>query len=168
MGPGKGLGHSLWTAGPPTTPWLHRAPCLCAPPELALCSHPPSHPASPPAPVFLIPRSPPPPRFLPSLLSTSLCWGGRPLWSRGTWWRTGRPSPYPFPPHPQHSDSQTCPFCRREIKGQEAVSIRFQVRPAEARAAAEDLRESSDQEDGEEELGQVSRARRELGLDSWG
>uniref|UniRef100_A0A452VES5 E3 ubiquitin-protein ligase CBL n=1 Tax=Ursus maritimus TaxID=29073 RepID=A0A452VES5_URSMA len=62
----------------------------------------------------------------------------------------------------QHSDSQTCPFCRREIKGQEAVSIRFQVRPAqvrpaEARAAAEDLRESSDQEDGEEELGQVSR-----------
>ncbi|XP_027472890.1 E3 ubiquitin-protein ligase CBL-C isoform X1 [Zalophus californianus] len=55
----------------------------------------------------------------------------------------------------QHSDSQTCPFCRREIKGQEAVSILSQVRPAEARATAEDPRESSDQEDGEEELGQV-------------
>ncbi|XP_044113091.1 E3 ubiquitin-protein ligase CBL-C isoform X3 [Neovison vison] len=55
----------------------------------------------------------------------------------------------------QHSDSQTCPFCRREIKGQEAVSIQFQVRPAEARATAEHLRDSSDQEDGEEELRQV-------------
>ncbi|XP_025705820.1 E3 ubiquitin-protein ligase CBL-C isoform X1 [Callorhinus ursinus] len=55
----------------------------------------------------------------------------------------------------QHSDSQTCPFCRREIKGKEAVSILSQVRPAEARATAEDPRESSDQEDGEEELGQV-------------
>nr|XP_054367533.1 B-cell lymphoma 3 protein-like [Mirounga angustirostris] len=55
----------------------------------------------------------------------------------------------------QHSDSQTCPFCRREIKGQEAVSILSQVRPAEARATAEDPKESSDQEDGEEELGQV-------------
>ncbi|XP_012919525.1 E3 ubiquitin-protein ligase CBL-C isoform X1 [Mustela putorius furo] len=55
----------------------------------------------------------------------------------------------------RHSDSQTCPFCRREIKGQEAVSIQFQVRPAEARATAEHLRDSSDQEDEEEELGQV-------------
>ncbi|XP_030875269.1 E3 ubiquitin-protein ligase CBL-C isoform X3 [Leptonychotes weddellii] len=55
----------------------------------------------------------------------------------------------------QQSDSQTCPFCRREIKGQEAVSILSQVRPAEARATAEDPKESSDQEDGEEELGQV-------------
>ncbi|XP_059007988.1 E3 ubiquitin-protein ligase CBL-C isoform X6 [Mustela lutreola] len=55
----------------------------------------------------------------------------------------------------QHSDSQTCPFCRREIKGQEAVSIQFQVKPAEARATAEHLRDSSDQEDEEEELGQV-------------
>uniref|UniRef100_A0A8C9KA70 E3 ubiquitin-protein ligase CBL n=1 Tax=Panthera tigris altaica TaxID=74533 RepID=A0A8C9KA70_PANTA len=48
----------------------------------------------------------------------------------------------------QHFESQTCPFCRGEIKGQEAVSIhQFQGKS------------SSDQEDGEEELGQVSRAR---------
>uniref|UniRef100_A0A8C5ZNN4 E3 ubiquitin-protein ligase CBL n=1 Tax=Marmota marmota marmota TaxID=9994 RepID=A0A8C5ZNN4_MARMA len=31
----------------------------------------------------------------------------------------------------QHAESQTCPFCRREIKGREAVSIyQFQGRPA--------------------------------------
>nr|XP_055167467.1 E3 ubiquitin-protein ligase CBL-C isoform X2 [Nyctereutes procyonoides] len=57
----------------------------------------------------------------------------------------------------QHSDSQTCPFCRTEIKGHEAVSVhQIQVRPAEARAAAEDQRENSDQAEGEEELGQVA------------
>lgn len=57
----------------------------------------------------------------------------------------------------QNSDSQTCPFCRTEIKGHEAVSVhQIQVRPAEARAAAEDQRENRDQADGEEELGQVA------------
>ncbi|XP_043454585.1 E3 ubiquitin-protein ligase CBL-C [Prionailurus bengalensis] len=56
----------------------------------------------------------------------------------------------------QNFESQTCPFCRGEIKGQEAVSIhQFQEKPEEATAAAEYLRSSSDQEDGEEELGQV-------------
>ncbi|KAF3814692.1 hypothetical protein GH733_016968, partial [Mirounga leonina] len=49
----------------------------------------------------------------------------------------------PVSPHFMHSDSQTCPFCRREIKGQEAVSILSQVRPAEARATAEDPKEST-------------------------
>ncbi|KAF5921318.1 hypothetical protein HPG69_009216 [Diceros bicornis minor] len=57
----------------------------------------------------------------------------------------------------QHSDSQTCPFCRSEIKGREAVSIhQFPGKPEEARAAAEDPRDGSDQEDGEEELEQVA------------
>lgn len=42
------------------------------------------------------------------------------------------------------------------------------MRPAEARAAAEDQRENSDQADGEEELGQVSRARQELKLELLG
>nr|XP_060485453.1 E3 ubiquitin-protein ligase CBL-C-like isoform X1 [Panthera onca] len=64
---------------------------------------------------------------------------------------------YPSPSHPQHFESQTCPFCRGEIKGQEAVSIhQFQGKPEEATAAAEYLRSSSDQEDGDEELGQVA------------
>uniref|UniRef100_A0A4X1W2Z6 E3 ubiquitin-protein ligase CBL n=1 Tax=Sus scrofa TaxID=9823 RepID=A0A4X1W2Z6_PIG len=55
----------------------------------------------------------------------------------------------------QNSDSQTCPFCRCQIKGQEPVSIhQFQGRPEEA--GAEDPGDSSDQEDGEEELGQVT------------
>nr|KAF6409233.1 Cbl proto-oncogene C [Rousettus aegyptiacus] len=58
----------------------------------------------------------------------------------------------------EQSESQTCPFCRTEIKGREVVSIhQFQERPAEeARAAAEALAYSSDQEVGEEELGQVT------------
>ncbi|ELK12730.1 Signal transduction protein CBL-C [Pteropus alecto] len=56
------------------------------------------------------------------------------------------------------SDSPTCPFCRTEIKGREVVSIhQFQERPAEeARATPEALEYSSDQEVGEEELGQVT------------
>ncbi|XP_019610372.2 E3 ubiquitin-protein ligase CBL-C isoform X2 [Rhinolophus sinicus] len=57
----------------------------------------------------------------------------------------------------QHSDSQTCPFCRTEIKGREVVSIhQFQGRPAEARATAEDPEYSNDQDDGEEEPGRVT------------
>ncbi|XP_071460363.1 E3 ubiquitin-protein ligase CBL-C [Marmota flaviventris] len=49
----------------------------------------------------------------------------------------------------QHAESQTCPFCRREIKGREAVSIyQFQGRPA-AEATIENPEDSSDQEDGE-------------------
>ncbi|XP_023505638.1 E3 ubiquitin-protein ligase CBL-C isoform X1 [Equus przewalskii] len=57
----------------------------------------------------------------------------------------------------QHSDSQTCPFCRSEIKGREAVSIhQFQGRPVEARLPAEDPRPGSDQEDREEPQGQVA------------
>lgn len=57
----------------------------------------------------------------------------------------------------QHSDSQTCPFCRTEIKGREVVSIhQFQGRPAEARATAEDPEFSNDQDDGEEEPGRVT------------
>ncbi|KAG8515341.1 E3 ubiquitin-protein ligase CBL-C, partial [Galemys pyrenaicus] len=57
----------------------------------------------------------------------------------------------------QHSDNQTCPFCRCEIKGREAVSIhQFQGRSGEARATAEDQGDSSDQEDEEMELGQVT------------
>ncbi|XP_014392853.1 PREDICTED: E3 ubiquitin-protein ligase CBL-C [Myotis brandtii] len=56
----------------------------------------------------------------------------------------------------QQSDSQTCPFCRSQIKGREVVSIhRSQGRPAEARATAEDSGSSDGQENGEEELGQV-------------
>lgn len=72
-------------------------------------------------------------------------------------------------PHlPQHSDSQTCPFCRSEIKGREAVSIhQFQGRPVEARLPAEDPRPGSDQEDREEPQGQVSGARPRLELDPW-
>ncbi|XP_031314670.1 E3 ubiquitin-protein ligase CBL-C isoform X5 [Camelus dromedarius] len=55
----------------------------------------------------------------------------------------------------QQSDSQTCPFCRCEIKGQEAVSIhQSQGRPEDTSAAAEDSGDSSDGEDGEEELEQ--------------
>ncbi|CAM9981072.1 unnamed protein product, partial [Rangifer tarandus platyrhynchus] len=45
-----------------------------------------------------------------------------------------------------HSDSQTCPFCRCEIKGQEAVSIhQFQVG-----ATVEDPEDSSDEEEPEQ------------------
>uniref|UniRef100_A0A2R9CGE0 E3 ubiquitin-protein ligase CBL n=1 Tax=Pan paniscus TaxID=9597 RepID=A0A2R9CGE0_PANPA len=51
----------------------------------------------------------------------------------------------------QHSDSQTCPFCRCEIKGWEAVSI-YQFH---GQATAEDSGNSSDQEGRELELGQV-------------
>ncbi|XP_066127951.1 E3 ubiquitin-protein ligase CBL-C isoform X3 [Saccopteryx bilineata] len=51
----------------------------------------------------------------------------------------------------QHSDSQTCPFCRSEIKGREVVSIhQFQGRPAEARPIAQDPGNSNHQENGEE------------------
>ncbi|XP_008584220.1 PREDICTED: E3 ubiquitin-protein ligase CBL-C [Galeopterus variegatus] len=57
----------------------------------------------------------------------------------------------------QRSDSQTCPFCRCEIKGREAVSIyQFQEKPAEASVTAKDLGDSSDQEDGELEQGQAA------------
>ncbi|XP_012666638.1 E3 ubiquitin-protein ligase CBL-C isoform X2 [Otolemur garnettii] len=57
----------------------------------------------------------------------------------------------------QHSDSQTCPFCRCKIKGREAVSIyQFQGKPAEAQALAEDAGFISDQEDEELELGQTT------------
>ncbi|XP_030653271.1 E3 ubiquitin-protein ligase CBL-C isoform X2 [Nomascus leucogenys] len=51
----------------------------------------------------------------------------------------------------QHSDSQTCPFCRCEIKGREAVSI-YQFH---GQATAEDSGDSSDQEGRELELEQV-------------
>lgn len=57
----------------------------------------------------------------------------------------------------QHSDSQTCPFCRSEIQGQEVVSIhQFRGRPAEARAAAEDPERSHDWANEEEETRQVT------------
>ncbi|KAM9225821.1 E3 ubiquitin-protein ligase CBL-C isoform 3-T3 [Dugong dugon] len=58
----------------------------------------------------------------------------------------------------QHSDGQTCPFCRCEIKGQEPVSVQqFPGRPARARSAAtEDSGDSSDQEDREEEMEQAA------------
>ncbi|XP_045434163.1 LOW QUALITY PROTEIN: E3 ubiquitin-protein ligase CBL-C [Pipistrellus kuhlii] len=56
----------------------------------------------------------------------------------------------------QQSDSQTCPFCRSQIKGQEVVSIhRSRGRPAEARAAAVSPGSSDGQENGEDTLGQV-------------
>uniref|UniRef100_F7E6G1 E3 ubiquitin-protein ligase CBL n=1 Tax=Callithrix jacchus TaxID=9483 RepID=F7E6G1_CALJA len=51
----------------------------------------------------------------------------------------------------QHSDSQTCPFCRCEIKGREAVSI-YQFH---GQATAEDSGDGSHQEGRELELGQV-------------
>uniref|UniRef100_A0A8C3WA24 E3 ubiquitin-protein ligase CBL n=1 Tax=Catagonus wagneri TaxID=51154 RepID=A0A8C3WA24_9CETA len=57
----------------------------------------------------------------------------------------------------QNSDSQTCPFCRCQIKGQEPVRIhRFQEGPEEVSATAEDPGDSSDHEVWEEELGQVT------------
>ncbi|XP_054444431.1 E3 ubiquitin-protein ligase CBL-C [Pteronotus mesoamericanus] len=57
----------------------------------------------------------------------------------------------------QHLDSQTCPFCRCKIEGQEVVSIhQFQERPAEARPTAEDPGKSNDQGNEEEEGGQVT------------
>ncbi|KAM8791045.1 E3 ubiquitin-protein ligase CBL-C isoform 2-T2 [Rhynchonycteris naso] len=56
----------------------------------------------------------------------------------------------------QHSDSQTCPFCRSEIKGREVVSIhQFRGRSTEARSTAQDSGNSNNQENGEE-LGQVT------------
>uniref|UniRef100_A0A2K5SGT4 E3 ubiquitin-protein ligase CBL n=1 Tax=Cebus imitator TaxID=2715852 RepID=A0A2K5SGT4_CEBIM len=51
----------------------------------------------------------------------------------------------------QHSDSQTCPFCRCEIKGREAVSI-YQFY---GQATAEDSGDSSHQEGRKLGLGQV-------------
>ena len=64
------------------------------------------------------------------------------------WWEQGDPDPFPLD-LPQDSDSQTCPFCRCEIKGQEAVSIhQFRVG-----ATVEDPEGSSDEEEPE----QVSR-----------
>lgn len=60
---------------------------------------------------------------------------------------------------PQHSDSQTCPFCRCEIKGREAVSIsQAQERPVEVRTAADDSGENCHQE----AAGPVSRDRQDL------
>ncbi|XP_033621734.1 E3 ubiquitin-protein ligase CBL-C, partial [Fukomys damarensis] len=48
----------------------------------------------------------------------------------------------------QHQDSQTCPFCRSEIKGREAVSIYWlSGETAEGGAAAVDTEDSGDQED---------------------
>ncbi|KAK2088644.1 hypothetical protein P7K49_034551 [Saguinus oedipus] len=55
----------------------------------------------------------------------------------------------------QHSDSQTCPFCRCEIKGREAVSI-YQFH---GQATAEDSGDGSHQEGRELELGQCLNAR---------
>ncbi|XP_006142212.1 E3 ubiquitin-protein ligase CBL-C [Tupaia chinensis] len=56
----------------------------------------------------------------------------------------------------QQSDSQTCPFCRCEIKGREAVSIyQLQGKSAGALATAQDLGDSSSQDEEELEPGQV-------------
>ncbi|XP_006871544.1 PREDICTED: E3 ubiquitin-protein ligase CBL-C [Chrysochloris asiatica] len=57
----------------------------------------------------------------------------------------------------QHSDSQTCPFCRCQIKGREPVSVhQLPGRPVEARSvASEDSWDSSDLNDNEETMGQV-------------
>uniref|UniRef100_A0A2K6G2I3 E3 ubiquitin-protein ligase CBL n=1 Tax=Propithecus coquereli TaxID=379532 RepID=A0A2K6G2I3_PROCO len=55
----------------------------------------------------------------------------------------------------QHEDSRTCPFCRCQIEGWEAVSIcQFQGKPA----SAEDPGPSNDHGDGELELGQATRS----------
>lgn len=63
----------------------------------------------------------------------------------------------PLPPAAQHKDSQTCPFCRREIKGCEAVSFyRFTGGTVEGKASAVDTDPSRDQESVERE--QVGRA----------
>lgn len=68
-----------------------------------------------------------------------------------------------FPLCPQDSDSQTCPFCRCEIKGREAVSIcQAQERPTEVRSATDDSRDNCHQEAAEQNLGLVSRDRRDL------
>ncbi|XP_021075414.1 E3 ubiquitin-protein ligase CBL-C [Mus pahari] len=57
----------------------------------------------------------------------------------------------------QDSDSQTCPFCRCEIKGREAVSIcQAQERPTEVRTAADDSRDNCHQEAAERKLGPVT------------
>nr|AAI11038.1 Casitas B-lineage lymphoma c [Mus musculus] len=56
----------------------------------------------------------------------------------------------------EDSDSQTCPFCRCEIKGREAVSIcQAQERPTEVRTAADDSRDNCHQEAAEQKLGPV-------------
>lgn len=55
-------------------------------------------------------------------------------------------------PSTQHQDSQTCPFCRSEIKGREAVSIYWlSGETAEGGAAAVDTEDSGDQEGVEQE-----------------
>ncbi|XP_028640239.1 E3 ubiquitin-protein ligase CBL-C-like [Grammomys surdaster] len=57
----------------------------------------------------------------------------------------------------QHSDSQTCPFCRCEIKGRQAVSIsQAQEKSAEVRTAAGDSGDSCHQEAAEWKLGPVT------------
>ncbi|XP_045058816.2 E3 ubiquitin-protein ligase CBL-C isoform X2 [Desmodus rotundus] len=59
----------------------------------------------------------------------------------------------------QHSDSQTCPFCRCEIQGQEVVSIhQFQGKPADARATPEGPGKSNNQENEEGEMVQAPPA----------
>ncbi|ERE32990.1 signal transduction protein CBL-C-like protein, partial [Cricetulus griseus] len=51
------------------------------------------------------------------------------------------------------SDSQTCPFCRCQIKGFEAVSIcQAQERSAEVRTTAEDSRDNCHQKTAQWEL----------------
>ncbi|EDL23196.1 E3 ubiquitin-protein ligase CBL-C isoform 2 [Mus musculus] len=56
----------------------------------------------------------------------------------------------------EDSDSQTCPFCRCEIKGREAVSIcQAQERPTEVRTAADGSRDNCHQEAAEQKLGPV-------------
>ncbi|XP_051018508.1 E3 ubiquitin-protein ligase CBL-C [Acomys russatus] len=57
----------------------------------------------------------------------------------------------------QQSDSKTCPFCRREIKGREAVSIcQAQERAAEVRATADESRNHRHQDAAEAELEPVT------------
>lgn len=57
----------------------------------------------------------------------------------------------------QHSDSQTCPFCRCEIKGREAVSIcQAQERSMEVRTAAGDSGDNCHQEAAEWKLEPVT------------
>lgn len=63
----------------------------------------------------------------------------------------------------QHSDSQTCPFCRCEIKGREAVSIcQAQEKSMEVRTAAGDSGDNCHQEAAEWKLEPVSRDRQDL------
>uniref|UniRef100_A0A8C8TB42 E3 ubiquitin-protein ligase CBL n=1 Tax=Peromyscus maniculatus bairdii TaxID=230844 RepID=A0A8C8TB42_PERMB len=57
----------------------------------------------------------------------------------------------------EHSDSQTCPFCRSQIKGHEAVSIwQAQERSVEVGTTAEDSRDSSHREAAQWELEPVT------------